>query len=767
MSRRKTRIAASVLAIAACTAIVSLACGPEFSILLFNRKATLHGPIGSDFYRDAATFVPAPKVKFIVGTGSSNFPTDPDKARTEVEQSDLSAKQQETLLAMRAAPDGDSAYALGASLPKAVRLYTAGAVDFRHGHISPDEYDGEFCAEMSEEECVAAQASAREEQGKARQRTIARFKAVLDLPEADARPRATWAAFMLGRILTDDGHDDEAQAAFRRTRELAARGFPDPLGLAEASLGEEAQRYLRTEDYARAAALYAEQAAHGSVSGKNSLRLVAEKLLAAPGKLTANIADPLVQKLVVNYVLDQSDNNWTATLGATYSTGGEPPHPSKFATLADAIAALGPEHVVLADRLAALAYDTGRYELAATLAKQAQGPLAAWVQAKLAMRRGDSEAAAHHYAEAAKAFPQIGEGIASNTRQPRLLLGERAVLTLARGEYTQALAQFYTIGGHYWPDLAYVAERVVTADELKAFVDANVPKPPLPRIEKTANGSFAYPDQDTEWPAFGVAAQLRDLLARRLVRESRVADAGPYFHDTADKRFAQSYPGEEATRVPDSRADSEAYSKALQAADKAWTGIGRARELYTAARLARTEGMSMMGYELAPDYFIGGGNFEFAVTAPDPKGRALIGKEESARYHATVAHPDKRFHYRHLAADLALKAADALPHRSQAYAAVLCQAVGWVVGQDDKKAKEIYRLYVENGARVPWATHFGHNCPAPQFGRAAVTEAWSKATPLKRHPRRTAAGAVAVALILASAWWWHRRRKNVPPPGLA
>lgn len=763
MSRRKTRIAVSILAVTACTAVVSLACGPEFSILLFNRKATLHGPIGSDFDRDAAAFAPAPKVKFTVGTGSENFPTEPDQARAEVEQSGLSAKQREALLAMRAAPDGDAAYALGASLPKAVRLYTAGAVDFRHGHLSPDDYDGEFCAEMSEEECVAAQASAREAQEKAQRRAVARFKAALDLPEADARPRATWAAFSLGRILADAGHDDEARAAFRRTRELVARGFPDPLGLAEASLGEEARQYLRTDEYARAAALYAEQAAHGSVSGKNSLRVVAETLLAAPGKLTANIADPLIQKIVVNYVLDQGDNNWTATLGLTYFTGGEAPHPSKFGTLADAIAALGPAHIAQADRLAALAYDTGRYELAASLAKQAQGPLAAWVQAKLAIRRGDGKAAARYYAEAAKAFPQIGEGIAGNTRQPRLLLGERAVLTLARGEYTQALAQFYGVGGHYWPDLAYVAERVVTTDELKAFVDANVAKPPLPKVEKSTYGSFALPDQDAEWPAFSVAAQLRDLLARRLVREGRIADAGPYFHDVADKRFAQSYPGEDATRVPDSRADSEAYGKALRSADKAWTGIGRARELYAAARLARIEGMSMMGYELAPDFFIVGGGFEFDVTAPDPKGRNLIGKDEPARFSATVARPDKRFHYRHIAADLAIKAAETLPHRSQAYAAVLCQAAGWVVNQDGKKADEIYRLYVKNGASVAWATHFGRNCPAPEFGRAAMTEAWSKATPLKRHPHRTAGGLAAIALMLAGAWW-YRRRKKAPQP---
>ena len=57
-----------------------------------------------------------------------------------------------------------------------------------------------------------------------------------------------------------------------------------------------------------------------------------------------------------------------------------------------------------------------------------------------------------------------------------------------------------------------------------------------------------------------------------------------------------------------------------------------------------------------------------------------------------------RFHYRAVAADRALEAADLLPHGSQAYAATLCWATRFAkdVG-DEERARSIYRRYVATG----------------------------------------------------------------------
>jgi hypothetical protein len=39
-------------------------------------------------------------------------------------------------------------------------------------------------------------------------------------------------------------------------------------------------------------------------------------------------------------------------------------------------------------------------------------------------------------------------------------------------------------GESYWMDAAYVAERILTVDELKAYVDRNWPEVPLPPLQK-------------------------------------------------------------------------------------------------------------------------------------------------------------------------------------------------------------------------------------------------------------------------------------------
>ncbi|MFX5506241.1 hypothetical protein ABTD43_19790, partial [Acinetobacter baumannii] len=58
---------------------------------------------------------------------------------------------------------------------------------------------------------------------------------------------------------------------------------------------------------------------------------------------------------------------------------------SILVTLVDALKRRGLEQIDGADRLAALAYRTGRYDLAATLANRQETALSWWVRAKLAL----------------------------------------------------------------------------------------------------------------------------------------------------------------------------------------------------------------------------------------------------------------------------------------------------------------------------------------------------------------------------------------------
>jgi hypothetical protein len=103
----------------------------------------------------------------------------------------------------------------------------------------------------------------------------ARWQELLALPEEARRQRSTWAAFMLGRTALRRQPRDLAAAVgwFRRTRELAAHGFADSLGLAVLSLGWEARAEAARRHFDRAEALYAQQARAGDASAVDSLRI--------------------------------------------------------------------------------------------------------------------------------------------------------------------------------------------------------------------------------------------------------------------------------------------------------------------------------------------------------------------------------------------------------------------------------------------------------------------------------------------------------------
>lgn len=142
--------------------------------------------------------------------------------------------------APRRAPAGD--LAVPAGLPAEFAAYLEGALTYRRGDL--------------------AAASAR-------------WQDLLALPEEERRQRSTWAAFMLGRTALRRQPRDLVAAVgwFRRTRELAAHGFADSLGLAVLSLGWEARAEAARQHFDRAEALYAQQARAGDASAIDSLRI--------------------------------------------------------------------------------------------------------------------------------------------------------------------------------------------------------------------------------------------------------------------------------------------------------------------------------------------------------------------------------------------------------------------------------------------------------------------------------------------------------------
>lgn len=775
ISRRWWSGAAAMVAVAG----VVWACGPEFpNQLLDDRTATLEAtPVNSFAYEVTHLRKADDGLKAHEQPAWMAYDDEP---RTSPVDSDLDEEQLALRQRMAAAGSGDQAYELGEGLPEAVRLYAAAAVDIHHADGDPQRL-------------LAAEK---------------RLRTLLDLPEEQARPRAVAAAYMLGEIhlgqfvdcvnCKPDDREGEIRGAFMQVRELARKGVPDPDGLAVASYGEEARLYLRGSAdvsdgsadgnfcrwqgfmtggecgatipapmYAQAMGLYAEQAARGSNSGVTSLRHLAGYAFGHPSLLAGLLDDPLAQQVMVSYALAYSrdevpggdDYLDAPAVGAT-----------RLAALADAIQQRGLDQVEGADRLAALAYRSGRYELAATLARKQPGALSSWVEAKLALRKGDMDAAAAAYDKAIQAFPRVDSGaqspeadtfgIESPDAGIDLLHGERGVLSLARGEYVQALEQMWPAADAWWGDVAYLAERVLTTDELKQFVDARVPAD----TKTTEHGDSFFDAGVSRTTA------LRELLARRLMREGRHDEALPYFRDSSESGPAMV--DEDGSEAPRPREWARQYADALARGQSAWTDIGKAEALYQAATLARHRGMEILGYEAAPDYYAVGGAYPGGLGQDVADVGPYLTQGEHDRFVASAAPLPRRFQYRYVAVDQASHSADLLPPRSQAFAAVLCHATGWMMDgprdysdqaipdESQRRVQALYRRYVEQGAYVAWAADFGHGCPAPDFDRARELlkqQRIAHVRQLASHYRWVLLG-VGVLLLVGVAALFRRRR---------
>lgn len=689
------RLGVMVLAAAACIG-VALACGPNFPWqLLDSREGTVKAPVELNFAFEMSRLVDAPKDS--LRAVESDRPVDDEALAVEREeiqsgawQGLMPAASSDWLLARlemaRRAESGEAAKAAAAGLPVAVADYLAGAADYHAGRLDA---------------------------------AMVFFQAIDRLPADQRKVRAVTAAYMRGRIHQRLGQFAAARADFDAARRYAEAGAPDPMGLAVASLGEEARLDLiqgglinspwplpdvAIDDaatprlIANAVRLYAEQANRGSKVGLLSLGEVARLLMEPDVDLRRILAEPIVRRLLVAYIASkQPDYTWDDTtdldsmVAATIEAVLSQPAPSP-----------GPD----LDRLAALAYQGGRYDLAEKLSEKATQPLGLWVRAKLALRRGDRADAVKDWAAALTALGPDDRTLDDDATTR--LRGEVAVMRLSQGEYRDSLQLLFPVAETYWGDVIYIAERVLTVDELKAFVDG-LPPPPAPQARSDR------PDP---------VGNLRALLARRLVRVGRTSEALAYF----PPRVAGSRPDERDQDRADVE-DARDYLAAVEATRPAWfewpwQRVSRAEALFKLARMTRVQGMGLMGTEGPPDETVMYGSFPSGIGRASPNGEdtsasPLLGPDETSRFAASAPKPDVRFHYRPIAADRALAAADLLPQRSQAYAATLCWAARYAIASSDQeKATAIYKRYVATGAYQAWATNFGRKCVEPDFEAA-------------------------------------------------
>jgi len=538
----------------------------------------------------------------------------------------------------------------------------------------PDEFADYFAGAVAMRNLDAQAAEARET-----------WERLLARPAAERKFKSTWAAFMLGKSWEGED-DDKAVEYFQMVRDLARQRFADSTGLAVAAIGREAQVELRREQFQRALELYLEQYAAGDDSAVVSLQWAAAAALAAGGEGLAALAAAPKSRWVITVYLICDER------GRRYVDSGAPLANPAVAWLA-AMEAQNLRDVESAERLALVAYQEGEFEIAQRWVKRARStPAAQWLQAKLFLRAGKVAAAAALLANVADLIPEIptdenserlpfadslhvGYGVSDWNPASKQVLGELGVLRLSRREFTQALDALLRAG--FWQDAAYVAERVLTTDELKAYVDEA-----WPRIESVASELAMTMTGSKATPSDPPREGIRYLLARRLTREMRSREARDYYPAVWQPKF------EELVVALD-----EGWNESLPAEQ-------RAKALFASAKIARTNGMELLGTELAPDWFIHGGDFDWGLTWEQRSNAAPSGKlniASDAELNRATRHradPEARFHYRYQAAFLAWEAAKLMPDNSDETARVLCTAGTWLKRRDPDTADIFYKALV-------------------------------------------------------------------------
>jgi len=286
---------------------------------------------------------------------------------------------------------------------------------------------------------------------------------------------------------------------------------------------------------------------------------------------------------------------------------------------------------------------------------------------------------------------------------------------------------------------------VLTSRELKQFVDTEVPA--------------GQPKAPSQWSWFGDTEPntlLRQLLARRLMREGQLAQAQPYFVEPQLQELAKQ------------------YQQLQQASKSAWLDsygvhlhldlgqLKRAQALFELAALTRAHGLELLGYEMAPDFQVFYGQFAYEEqdNAGTDSSNWLIPDLERARVAQSVAVPNQRFHYRYLAAELAARSADLWPQNSQAFAASLCHATTWLINRDPQQAHQYYQRYLQQGPYVRWGADFGIACPEPDTvsARKRLHSNFKASLP---SGRRLLAASTLVLLLVTAGWLWWRRRQHL------
>ena len=528
------------------------------------------------------------------------------------------------------------------------------------------------------------------------------FEAVLALPVDQRRYRTTWAAYMVARLLeVQDAPATERAAVYRAVQSLARPGVTDTTGLVAASLYHASWQHLQAEEWAASVEACLLYRASGGQRGCGSFDHVARGVLeGGPDTMRAVMqASPLTAEVIAAWLTSGPHGGWAPVEGVA-TADLHAWHVRRWLDVAGSLD--GP--VGGADRLGWAAYSAGAFDDAARWVARADpdAPVARWIAGKLALRNGDLDGAIESLERAVALMPAPervlhgdapwGTGCAYDSVNPvRALLEELGVALVSAGRFEDALRVFLEAGD--WVDAAWVAERLLTTDELQRYVGH---LPPLSPHAQSAPAGSAFGANPELSEREGMVA-LSDLLARRLVREGRYLDAHQYFvgqgRRSAVRRLARLL---------------------KEGADTGRTDAERGAALWAAAQQIKADGWDLFATELEPDFRVLSGSFEAVSTSsrrlaglhdastlgPDELAAVRLlaptaGERERIAAHAPSI--DRRYHFVYTAAEVAWQAVQLLPEGHPELVEALCVAGGWTRVRDPEGADRFFQLLGQKG----------------------------------------------------------------------
>ncbi len=605
------------------------------------------------------------------------------------------------------------------------------------GALPENEFDSEFA---DYHRGVLAMQSKKPEEAEAI------WKKLLARPKEERHYRSVWATFMLGKLGLSTESKDTTKW-FQQCRALAKDGFADALGLAADSYGWEAKAELDADHREEAAKLYLTQLAIGDDTALISLKALipdrgviegtmsfdenaqpispddarsasaADKLNASIEKaLISSAKTPTLRWLQTSHVLaTETTLDWVYQTAETDSSGTDKAPMNRCQRWLAALKAAGIKDVQDADRLGWVAYTSGDYAPAKEWLKlcPAATGMSRWLEAKLLRRDGKLDASIKAMQQSVNLLSKEDAAAPSPAATNEALYdnghtklhsarADLATLHLSHADFVEALAQFAQTD--LTDDMAYVAELLLSADELKKFVDKEFP----PSKKKTdAQRNVGEPDQDPD-------NFFRDLLGRRLVREDRYDEARNYLS-------------------PKTLPYLDDYVIALKkAADLKLPKSDRARAYFHAACVLTQNGQDLMATRGEPDS-LGRGqtvttieretgkqvtrseNNKF-VPADDKKVKfhVPVTKEEKKRLEQHKVVPFRYEHYRYVALGLVWKSAALLPDQSDELADILNSAGNWMKGDyrgDDEAAGKFFQAIERRASKTT-------------IGKAACAKHW-------------------------------------------